>query len=101
MVKCTWLIASSFILSATLNYLLSDWIVVTEPEQPVASKAVIEIKKDTLADRDQLLIPIKGEDDREIILTASTRLPSPEQISDLFKSLSLGSITSNEPVLII
>ena len=84
MVKCTWLIASSFILSATLNYLLSDWIVVTEPEQPVASKAVIEIKEDTLADMDQLLIPVKGEEDREVILTASATLPGPEQITETF-----------------
>ena len=29
--KCTWLIALTFILSATLNYFLSRWIVVTEP----------------------------------------------------------------------
>ena len=67
-----------------MNYLLSDWIVVTEPEQPVASKAVIEVKEDTLADMDQLLIPIKGEEDREIILTASTNLPDPEQITETF-----------------
>ena len=31
LVKCTWLIAMTFILSATLNYFLATWIVVTEP----------------------------------------------------------------------
>ena len=60
MVKCTWLIASSFVLSATLNYLLSNWIVVTEPEHPVPATAVIEIKNDSLATNDRLHIPIKG-----------------------------------------
>ena len=70
MVKCTWLIASSFVLSATLNYLLSNWIVVTEPEHPVPATAVIEIKNDSLAANDRLHIPIKGEVEREIVLTA-------------------------------
>ena len=31
LVKCTWLIALTFVLSATLNYFLAKWIVVTEP----------------------------------------------------------------------
>jgi hypothetical protein len=84
MVKCTWLIASSFILSATLNYLLSDWIVVTEPEQPVASKAIIEIKADSLANLDQLVIPIKGEEERKITVIASSGPPSVNQAADMF-----------------
>ena len=29
--KCTWLIAGTFLLSATLNYFLARWIVRTEP----------------------------------------------------------------------
>ena len=85
MVKCTWLIASSFVLSAILNYILSDQIVVTEPEQPVASKAIIEIKSDSLAVMDQLLIPIKGEEDREIVLTAISTLADSDQTSDVFR----------------
>ena len=85
MIKCTWLIASSFVLSATLNYLLSDWIVVTEPEQPVASKAIIEIKSDSLAEKDQLLIPVKGEEEREIVLTAISNSADSNQTSDVFR----------------
>jgi hypothetical protein len=85
MVKCTWLIASSFVLSATLNYLLSNWIVVTEPEQPVASKAIIEIKSDSLAEKDQLLIPVKGEEEREIVLAAISSLPDSDQSSVVFR----------------
>jgi hypothetical protein len=85
MVKCTWLIASSFVLSATLNYLLSDWIVVTEPEQPVASKAIIEIKSDSLAEKDQFLIPVKGEEEREIVLTAISNPADSNQTSDVFR----------------
>ncbi len=37
MTKCTWLIGLSFAISAILNYLLSRWIVVTEPAfDPIA-----------------------------------------------------------------
>jgi hypothetical protein len=85
MVKCTWLIASSFILSATLNYLLSDWIVVTEPEQPVASKAVIEIKTDSLNNMDQLQIPIKTINEDELVLRATTGVRETDQASDIFR----------------
>jgi len=85
MVKCTWLIASSFVLSATLNYLLSNWIVVTEPEQPVAAKAIIQIKSDRLAEKDQLFIPVKGEVEREIVLTAISNQADSNQTPDVFR----------------
>ena len=85
MVKCTWLIASSFVLSATLNYLLSNWIVVTEPEQPVAAKAIIQIKSDSLAEKDQLFIPVKGEVEREIVLTAISNQADSNQTPDVFR----------------
>ena len=85
MVKCTWLIASSFVLSATLNYLLSNWIVVTEPEHPVPATAVIEIKNDSLAANDRLHIPIKGEVEREIVLTAISNPADSNQTPGAFR----------------
>ncbi len=85
MVKCTWLIASSFVLSATLNYLLSNWIVVTEPENPVPATAVIEIKGGSLAANDRIHIPIKGEFEREIVLTAISNPADSNQTSGAFR----------------
>jgi hypothetical protein len=85
MVKCTWLIASSFVLSATLNYLLSNWIVVTEPENPVPATAVIEIKDGSLAANDRIHIPIKGEFEREIVLTAISNPADSNQTSGAFR----------------
>ncbi len=85
MVKCTWLIASSFVLSAALNYLLSNWIVVTEPENPVPATAVIEIKDDSMAANDRLHIPIKGEVERELVLTAISNAADSNQIRGAFR----------------
>ena len=85
MVKCTWLIASSFFLSATLNYLLSNWIVVTEPEHPVPSAAVIEIKSGSFSANDQLRIPIKSDDKSEIVLTAIINPSDINQTTSIFR----------------
>ena len=85
MVKCTWLIASSFVLSAALNYLLSNWIVVTEPENPVPATAVIEIKDGSMAANDRLHIPIKGEVERELVLTAISNAADSNQIRGAFR----------------
>ena len=57
----------------------------TEPENPVPATAVIEIKDDSMAANDRLHIPIKGEVERELVLTAISNAADSNQIRGAFR----------------